>query len=49
MNQYTCDDYRQEMILASLRRQLAQTGLSDAEKQKLREQIQKLETLMGLD
>ena len=49
MKRYTCSDYRQEMILAGLRRQLAQTDLTPAEKERLEEQIRRLETEMGMD
>lgn len=49
MKRYTCTDYRQEMILAGLRRQLAQSDLSPEEKERLREQIRRLEVEMGMD
>ena len=49
MKQYTCTDYRQEMILAGLRKQLAERQLDESEEKKLREQIRRLEAEMGLD
>jgi hypothetical protein len=44
---YTCNDYRQEMILLGLRQKLQRSDLTDAEKAKLREEISKLETAIG--
>lgn len=49
MKRYTCNDYRQEMMLAGLRRQLARPDLTEKEKHHLKEQIRRLETEMGLD
>ena len=49
MNRYTCNDYRQEMILAGLRKQLAESRLSESEKKRLETQIRELEAEMGLD
>ena len=46
---YTCSSYRQEMILAGLRKRLAADNLSAQEQQALQEQIRKLEREMGLD
>jgi hypothetical protein len=40
---YTCNDYRQEMILLSLTRRLEHEGLAEPEKEKLRRQIKKIE------
>ena len=45
---YTCEDYRQEMMLAGLRKQLADPHLGEREKEKLAEQIQQLEIEMGM-
>lgn len=47
-NRYTCGDYRQEMILISLKRQLQNNALSDREYEALIEKIQQLESEMGL-
>jgi len=49
MKPYTCSDYRQEMILAGLKRQLAQSDLGEDEKKNLEEQIRQLETALGMD
>jgi hypothetical protein len=49
MKRYTCNDYRQEMLLAGWRRQLAQSDLSPEEKERLKEQIRRLEKEMGMD
>jgi len=46
---YTCSDYRQEMMLASLRKQLSDPDLGPEDKQRLEEQIAQLEKQMGLD
>ena len=46
---YTCSSYRQEMILAGLRKRLAADTLSAQERQAIQEQIRKLEREMGLD
>ena len=45
---YTCSDFRQEMILLGLRKQLNAECLSDKEQQEILDQIKKLEEKMGL-
>lgn len=45
---YTCSDFRQEMMLAGLRRRLADPGLSEEEKKALRSEIRRLEEEMGM-
>jgi hypothetical protein len=45
---YTCTDYRSEMILLSLQRQLHQKNLTEIEKDKLLEEIKKIERLMQI-
>ena len=45
---YTCNDYREEMILVQLRRQLQREGLSEEERLRLRREIEQLEQKMGL-
>lgn len=47
--QYTCTDYRQEMILLGLRRQLSDPQLSDAQREEIAKKIQELECQMGMD
>lgn len=49
MKQYTCGDYRQEMILAALGRQLAHSDVGEQEKKRLKEQIRQMESAMGMD
>jgi hypothetical protein len=49
MKNYTCSDYRQEMILVGLKKQLADPELSKVEKDRLQEQIRQTEAEMGLD
>lgn len=46
---YTCSSYRQEMILAGLRKRLAEENLTARERKVLLEQIRKVEQEMGLD
>jgi len=45
---YTCNEYRQEMILAGLQRRLATADLTSEEKKQLIMEIEKLEIAMGL-
>ena len=47
--EYTCVDYRTEMILLSLKRRLELEDLSAEEKEDILKQIKKLEAAMGLD
>ena len=48
MKPYTCTEYRQEMILLSLQRRLADPNLDPVEKQRLKEQIRKIEKDMDM-
>ena len=45
---YTCNDYRQEMILLALQRKLAEENLSEAEKATIQEEIRRIEEQMGM-
>lgn len=45
---YTCNEYRQEMLLLSLRRQLHNSDLSDTAKKDLEKQIRHLEQQMDM-
>jgi hypothetical protein len=45
---YTCSDYRQEMILLGLRKQLSDERLTDEERQKVLDRIEQLEETMGM-
>ena len=46
---YTCNEYREEMILAGLQRRLASKDLNDQEKETIRKEIEKLEKAMDMD
>lgn len=45
---YTCKEYREEMILASLQRRLQREALSKEERDKVLQEIEELERRMGL-
>jgi hypothetical protein len=47
-NKYTCNEYRQEMILLSLRMRLNGENLSESERKKIQLEIQQLETTMEM-
>jgi hypothetical protein len=47
-NKYTCNEYRQEMILLSLRLRLNKENLQEAEKEKIQNEIQQLESTMDM-
>ena len=46
---YTCTDYRSEMILMGLTRRLQEEGLDSRQAEELRRQIKALEAEMGMD
>lgn len=46
---YTCTEYRQEMILLGLKRQLEDPGLPESERMRIAERIRELEQQMGMD
>jgi len=46
---YTCAEYREEMLLIGLRRQLNRKNISKEEKKELIKQIKKLEAEMDMD
>lgn len=46
---YTCNEYREEMILLGLQRRLASPDLSPEEKQAILKEISRVEKQMGLD
>ena len=48
MQPYTCNDYRQEMILLGLKRRLEDPEIDEKERQQIEEQIRKLEQEMGI-
>lgn len=45
---YTCNDYREEMILLGLQRRLNQGNLTETEKKELLREIEAIEKQMGL-
>jgi hypothetical protein len=47
-NKYTCNEYRQEMILLSLRLRLNKENLPDLEKEKIQREIKQLESTMDM-
>ncbi|SDO38955.1 hypothetical protein [Desulforhopalus singaporensis] len=46
-NKYTCNDYREEMILLGLQRQLQAPGLCEADRKKIEREIERLEKIIG--
>jgi hypothetical protein len=46
---YTCQEYRDEMILLALQKKLAAPDLSPEEKQRILEEIAEVEARMGMD
>ena len=47
-NRYTCNEYRQEMVLIGLKKQLQKKDLSEEARRILQEQIHQLETEMDM-
>lgn len=48
-NKYTCNEYRDEMLLLALNKRLNEHDLSEDEKQRIIKEIKKLESVMGMD
>ena len=48
-SRYTCNEYREEMVLLGLQRRLTAHGLTDSEKEAIRAEIARVEKQMGLD
>ncbi len=48
-SKYTCNEYREEMILLGLQRRLASDGLSCKEKENIKEEIARIEKQMGIE
>ncbi len=46
---YTCNEYREEMVLLSLKRRLNEPGLALDEKTQIEKEIRELEARMGMD
>ena len=49
VGKYTCTEYRQEMILLGLKRQLENPMLPEAQRVDVAEKIRELERQMGMD
>ncbi|MFZ0133109.1 MAG: hypothetical protein WAK95_11240 [Desulfobacterales bacterium] len=47
-SEYTCRQYREEMILLGLRKRLNAPELSDSERRAVEKEIRRLEAQMGL-
>jgi len=45
---YTCNDYRGEMILISLNKKLSSNQLDEKERQEIKKEINRLEKEMGM-
>ena len=48
-NKYTCNEYRQEMILMALKKRLATSHLTPEEEQTIKAEIKRLQESMGMD
>lgn len=48
-NKYTCNEYRQEMILMALKRRLATSELTPEEARTIKTEIKRLQESMGMD
>jgi len=48
-NKYTCNEYREEMILLGLQKQLASGNLTSKERENLLREIAEVEKQMGID
>lgn len=46
---YTCNEYREEMILLGLQKKLASPDLTEQEKAEVLAEIARVETQMGID
>ena len=46
---YTCNEYRQEMILLGLQKQLANPDISPEERERIQQEIARVEAAMGMD
>jgi len=47
-NKYTCNEYRQEMILLSLRLRLNKENLPESEKEIIQKEIRQIESTMEM-
>ena len=46
---YTCAEYREEMRLLGLQKRLTQEDLTDQEQSTIREEVERIEVLLGMD
>ncbi len=46
---YTCTQYREEMLLLALQKQIAQENLTEEQKKEIQEKIRKLEKEMDME
>lgn len=46
---YSCNAYRQEMILMGLRKRLERKDLTEKERNEIKKEMEELEACMGLD
>ena len=49
IKQYTCNEYREEMILLGLQKRLSSDTLTNEERESLLNEIAKIEKQMGID
>ncbi len=47
-NKYTCNEYRQEMILLALQMRLNKESLPESEKEMIQKEIQQIESAMDM-
>ncbi|MCK5541199.1 MAG: hypothetical protein KAI40_00795 [Desulfobacterales bacterium] len=48
-NKYTCNEYREEMILLGLKKKLTSSDLTQEEKEKLHKEIKDIEKKMDME
>ena len=48
-NKYTCNEYREEMILLGLQKKLTSPGLTEEEKEELNKEIKEITKLMDME
>ena len=48
-NKYTCNEYREEMILLALQKKLSSEDLTEEEKNKILAEIKEIEKKMGME
>jgi len=49
IKKYTCNEYREEMILLGLKNRLQNEKMSPEESEQIKKEIRELEIVMGLD